>query len=81
VLIDRHIEPVHGSIVIVVPEGEEEYMIKRLQIRENGIWLASEHPDYPAFEVTGTAYDIFGVVTYVIKGLSFTPRDAWGAGG
>lgn len=64
-LVDRSLEPVSGSIVIAVYDGE--LTVKRL-VRDNStIQLKAENPDYPPLELTEeNGCEIWGVVTSVV---------------
>jgi DNA polymerase V len=64
-IVDRSVEPVHGSIVIAVLNGE--LTVKRLRRRGARVFLNPENPRYAPLEVTAeTAFEIWGVVRHVI---------------
>ena len=71
IAVDRALTPTHNRIIVArLGEG---FTLKRLQIIKGSrrVFLKSEHPNYPAIEVTGRAdFEIWGVVTWVIHRLA-----------
>jgi DNA polymerase V len=64
-VVDRSLEPVSGSIVIAVYEGE--LTVKRLIRDKIGTRLVAENPEYPPLEISGeNGCEIWGVVTSVV---------------
>ncbi|WP_035076090.1 LexA family protein [Maridesulfovibrio zosterae] len=64
-IVDRSLDALHNSIVIAVLDGE--LTVKRLKLKDRGIYLAPENPDYPLLEITEeTSFEVWGVVTYII---------------
>ena len=67
-IVDRSVEPVSGSIVIAVLNGE--LTVKRLRRRAGRVFLDPENPRYAPIEVTAeTAFEIWGVVRHVIHSV------------
>ncbi len=67
-IVDRSLEPVSGSIVIAVINGE--LTVKRLLKNNNTCQLVAENPHYPPLEISeDTPLEIWGVVTYAIHRL------------
>ena len=66
-VVDRSVAAEHGDTVIVAIDGE--MTVKELELRPV-IRLVPRNPVYPAIEIAeGTALDIFGVVTNVIRNI------------
>ena len=66
-VVDRSVTAEHGDTVIVAIDGE--MTVKELQLRQT-VRLVPRNPAYPAIEIAeGTALDIFGVVTNVIRNI------------
>ena len=64
-IVDRMAEPADGRIVIAAVDGE--LLVKRLVRKDGKVWLKSENPDYPSFDITDReSVHIWGVVTYAI---------------
>ncbi|MBV9389942.1 MAG: translesion error-prone DNA polymerase V autoproteolytic subunit [Chroococcidiopsidaceae cyanobacterium CP_BM_ER_R8_30] len=67
-IVDRVLEPKHGSIVIAVINGE--LTVKRLHLKDERILLLAENDDYHPLEINEyTDFEIWGVVTNVIHSL------------
>ncbi|HZC81321.1 MAG TPA: translesion error-prone DNA polymerase V autoproteolytic subunit [Nitrospiraceae bacterium] len=67
-IVDRKLEPKDGSVVIAVLDGE--LTVKRLSIRNGKPVLLPDNEKYPPVEVgEECAFEIWGVVTYVIHEL------------
>lgn len=69
VIVDRSIKPQSGKIVIAVVDGE--MLIRRLEKTINKMRLVPETSNLSAIEITEyNDVSIWGVVTYIIKGVS-----------
>jgi DNA polymerase V len=67
-VVDRALTPHHGSIVIAVVNGE--LTVKRLSKQLGTLVLMPENQQYPPLPITETtAFEVWGVVTYVIHQL------------
>ena len=65
-LIDRSKNPVNGSIVVCMIDGE--FTVKRLEKKDNDFFLTPENPDYKPIRIKPeNSVTIWGVVTYTIK--------------
>lgn len=61
-IVDRSLEPVHGSVVVAILDGE--LTVKRLRITPRGVVLAAENRDFPDIVVPELGdLRIWGVVT------------------
>lgn len=65
IIVDRALTPSHNKIVVV--RVGDALTLKRLQVVGRKVFLKPENPAYPVMEVTGTDYEIWGVVTYVLS--------------
>ena len=66
-VVDRSVTAEHGDTVIVAIHGE--MTVKELELRPK-VRLVPRNPDYPVIDIAeGTALDIFGVVTNVIRNI------------
>ncbi|HDP24837.1 MAG TPA: translesion error-prone DNA polymerase V autoproteolytic subunit [Deltaproteobacteria bacterium] len=64
-IVDRALEPLPGSIVVAVLDGE--FTVKRFQRVEGKSFLLAENPDFvPVAIEDRTQVEVWGVVTYVI---------------
>lgn len=64
-VVDRALEPVNGSLIVAVVEGE--LVLRRLYIQGGRLWLLTELDSSEAREITReTDWAIWGVVTYVV---------------
>lgn len=64
-IVDAALEPKHGSVVIAVVNGE--VTVKRLQWKEDYLFLVPENPHYQPLEITEDMnFQVLGVVTNVI---------------
>lgn len=67
-IVDRSLDPVDGSVIIAVLDGE--FTVKRFRKRQGNILLTAENPDYPPIAVQrGMDFFVWGVVTFVVHGL------------
>lgn len=65
-VVDRSLTPMDGKIVVSFIDGE--FTLKRLAIRNDGIWLYPANPKYSPIKIEeGNNFQVWGVVTYVIK--------------
>jgi DNA polymerase V len=68
-IVDRALTPRDGSVVIAVVNGE--LTVKRLAKRQGQLVLMPENQYYPPLPITETtAFEVWGVVTYVIHRVS-----------
>jgi DNA polymerase V len=68
-IVDRALTPTDGSVVIAIVNGE--LTVKRLSKRHGTLILMPENAQYPPLPITETtAFEIWGVVTYVIHRVS-----------
>ena len=64
-IVDRALTPRDGSVVIAVVNGD--LTVKRLAKRHGKLVLMPENVQYPPLPITETtAFEVWGVVTYVI---------------
>jgi len=64
-IVDRALEPSHRSVVIAFLDGE--FLVKRVHMKSNKIFLEPENPDFASIEVGEEMdFEIWGVVTNVI---------------
>jgi DNA polymerase V len=67
-IVDRALPPSDGSVVIAAVNGE--LTVKRLLKRHGTLLLMPENQQYPPLPITETtAFEVWGVVTYVIHQL------------
>ena len=67
-VVDRALTPRDGSVIIAVVHGE--LTVKRLSIRHGQLMLMPENSQYAPLPITeATAFEVWGVVTYVIHRL------------
>lgn len=68
-IVDRAIEATHGKIVLAIINGE--FTVKRLSKQHGKISLTAENPAYRPIHITNECdFQIWGVVTYVIRSLT-----------
>src|SRR5256886_15845351 len=68
-IVDRALTPTDGSVVIAVVNGD--LTVKRLSKRHGKLILIRENQQYPPLPITETtAFEVWGVVTYVIHRVS-----------
>jgi len=64
-IVDRALPPSDGSVIIAIVNGE--LTVKRLSKRQGTLMLVPENQQYPPLPITETtAFEVWGVVTYVI---------------
>ena len=67
-IVDRSLTPTDGSVVIAVVNGE--LTVKRLSKQRGKLVLMPENSQYPPLPITkAVAFEVWGVVTYVIHRL------------
>ena len=65
-IVDRSLEPQHNKIAVCFIDGE--FTVKRLILKEGGVFLQPENPHYKPIQVTeDNDLQIWGIVTHVIK--------------
>ncbi len=65
-VIDRSIEPESGKIAVCYIDGE--FTAKRIDVRNDELWLMPENDAYPPIKVEEDSdFVIWGIVTHVIK--------------
>ena len=68
-IVDRALIPGDGSVIIAIINGE--LTVKRLSKRHGKLMLMPENQQYPPLAITDTtAFEVWGVVTYVIHRVS-----------
>ena len=67
-IVNRARNPVNGSIVVAIVDGE--FTLKRYRLKNGQITLQAENPAFPDIEITeGMDFEIWGVVTNSIRKL------------
>ena len=67
-IIDRSITPHDGSIAVCFIDGD--FTVKRLSVREDGVYLTPANAKFPELHVTeDSSFKVWGVVSYIIKRL------------
>src|SRR2546430_5809411 len=70
-IVDRALTPSDGSVIIAIVNGE--LTVKRLAKRKGKLLLMPENQQYPPLAITeNTAFEVWGVVTYVIRSEEHT---------
>ena len=65
-IIDKSIDPIDGKIAICYLDGE--FMLKRIKIRPDGVWLMPANSEFSPVKVQeNNNLIIWGIATYVIK--------------
>ena len=65
-IIDRAVTPHNGSIAVCFIDGD--FTVKRLSIRNDGIFLTPANASYPEIPVSeGSNFQVWGVVSHIIK--------------
>ena len=65
-IIDRSLTPHDGSIAVVFIDGD--FTVKRLSVRDDGIYLTPATATYPEIKVGEDAnFQVWGVVSHIIK--------------
>jgi DNA polymerase V len=65
-IIDRSLTPHDGSIAVCFIDGD--FTVKRLSVREEGIFLTPANADFPEMAVPENSnFQVWGVVSHIIK--------------
>ncbi len=65
-IIDRSVSPHDGCIAVCFIDGD--FTVKRLAVRDNGIYLQPANSGYPEIKVyEGSDFQVWGVVSHIIK--------------
>ncbi len=65
-IIDRSLTPHDGSIAVCFIDGD--FTVKRLSVREEGIFLTPANADFPEMAVPEDSnFQVWGVVSHIIK--------------
>lgn len=67
-IIDRSITPHDGNIAVCFIDGD--FTVKRLSVREDGVFLTPANASFPKIQVTeDSSFQVWGVVSHIIKRL------------
>ena len=67
-IIDRSITPHDGNIAVCFIDGD--FTVKRLSVREDGVFLTPANAAFPEIQVTeDSSFQVWGVVSHIIKRL------------
>jgi len=67
-IIDKSLEAVEGKIAVCFIDGE--FLVKRIKIEKDIVWLVAENEKYAPIKVTeANDFLIWGIVTTVIKSV------------
>ena len=65
-IIDRSLTPHDGSIAVCFIDGD--FTVKRLSVREEGVFLTPANADFPEMAVREDSnFQVWGVVSHIIK--------------
>lgn len=65
-IIDRSLTPVDGKIAVCFIDGD--FTVKRLSVREDGVFLTPANANYPELRVCEeSSFQVWGVVSHIIK--------------
>jgi len=65
-IVDKSTEPYDGCLVVAFVDGE--FILKRIKIEDDTIWIVSAKDNYKPIKVEpGNEHTIWGVVKYLIK--------------
>jgi len=67
-IIDRSLTPRNGNIAVCFIDGD--FTVKRLSIREDGVYLTPANANYPEIFVSEeNNFQVWGVVSHIVKKL------------
>ncbi len=67
-IIDRSLTPHDGNIAVCFVDGD--FTVKRLSVRDDGIYLIPANAQYPELRVSEESnFQVWGVVSHIIKKL------------
>ena len=67
-IIDRSLTPHDGNIAVCFVDGD--FTVKRLSVRDNGIYLTPANAKFPELRVSEDSnFQVWGVVSHIIKKL------------
>jgi len=65
-MIDRSLTPHNGSVAVCFIDGD--FTVKRLSVRDNGVFLTPANADFPEIPVgEDSNFQVWGVVSHIIK--------------
>ena len=65
-IIDRSLTPRDGNIAVCFIDGD--FTVKRLSVRDDGVYLTPANADYPEIMVgQESSFQVWGVVSHIIK--------------
>lgn len=69
-VVDKSLEPRSGRVAVCIVD--DEFVVRSLEMRKDGITLHAANTDYPPLhlspdEMQARRFEVWGVVTYVIK--------------
>lgn len=65
-IIDKSLEPKNGKIAVCIIDGE--FVLKRLKVEKDCLWLMPENDNFKPIKVTElNDFEIWGMVTYSIQ--------------
>lgn len=65
-IIDRSLTPQDGNIAVCFIDGD--FTVKRLSVRDDGIYLTPANAAFPELKVSeGSNFQVWGVVSHIIK--------------
>ena len=67
-VVDRSLKPKNKDIIVALINGD--FLVKRLYLKDEKVWLCSENKNFPKIEVSkDSIFQIWGVVTNAIHRL------------
>ena len=67
-IIDKSLDPHEGSIAVCYLDGD--FTVKRLSVREDGVYMTPANADFPEMKVPEDSnFQIWGVVSHIVKRL------------
>jgi len=65
-IIDKSLEPTDGKVAVCILDGE--FVLKRLRVDKQGIWLMPANSNYQPIKVSELAdFEIWGIVIYSVQ--------------